>query len=250
MKVSIAPIAFAVLVGCVEVRDNVPDTSKSTTKIDTGSGALAVSSGRVDSSPASSMPKSLPAIGADSPTMIRGYPMAARVALRSDTVSTLSVIDSTPESRPAVSDLEMLRRELVVPVSGVRPEQLHDSYNEMRGGTRRHEAIDILASRGTQVISAASGRVLKLFNSKAGGLMVYAADSSQRFILMYAHLDAYQPGLVEGQSLRRGQPLGIVGTTGNAPAEVPHLHFAIASSGDVNQWWKGAPVNPYPLLTP
>jgi murein DD-endopeptidase MepM/ murein hydrolase activator NlpD len=78
--------------------------------------------------------------------------------------------------------------------------------------------------------------------------MVYAADSSEHFILMYGHLDAYQPGLAEGQPLRRGQPIGIVGTTGNASPTVPHLHFAIASSSDVKVWWKGAPVNPYPLL--
>ena len=92
--------------------------------------------------------------------------------------------------------------------------------------------------------------MLKLFNSKAGGLMVYAADSTERFILMYGHLDAYQPGLADGQPLRRGQPIGVVGTTGNAPATVPHLHFAIARSADVKQWWKGAPVNPFPLLRP
>ena len=118
----------------------------------------------------------------------------------------------------------------------------------MRGGTRKHEALDILAPRGTAVLSAAPGRVLKLFTSKAGGLMVYAADSSEKFILMYGHLDAYQPGLADGQPLHRGQQLGIVGTSGNAAPTVPHLHFAIARSSDVKQWWKGLPVNPYPLL--
>ena len=78
--------------------------------------------------------------------------------------------------------------------------------------------------------------------------MVYAVDSTERFILMYAHLDAYQPGLTAGQPLRRGEPLGIVGTTGDAPPTVPHLHFAIARTSNPAQWWKGTPVNPYPLL--
>jgi murein DD-endopeptidase MepM/ murein hydrolase activator NlpD len=78
--------------------------------------------------------------------------------------------------------------------------------------------------------------------------MVYAADSTERFILMYGHLDAYQPGLAEGQALRRGQQIGVVGTTGNAPPTVPHLHFAVARSSNVKEWWKGSPVNPYPLL--
>ena len=135
-----------------------------------------------------------------------------------------------------------------MPLAGIAPAALHDTYNELRGGARRHVALDILAPRGTPVLSAAPGRVLKLFTSKAGGLMVYAADSTDRFILMYAHLDAYQAGLAEGQLLRRGQPIGIVGTTGNAPPTVPHLHFAIARSADVKQWWKGSPVNPYPML--
>jgi murein DD-endopeptidase MepM/ murein hydrolase activator NlpD len=125
---------------------------------------------------------------------------------------------------------------------------LHDTYDELRGGTRPHEALDILAPRGTPVLSSTNGRVLKLFNSKPGGLMVYAADSTDRFILMYGHLDAYAPGLAEGQPLTQGQVIGTVGTTGNAPPNLPHLHFAIARTNDVKVWWKGDPVNPFPML--
>jgi murein DD-endopeptidase MepM/ murein hydrolase activator NlpD len=140
---------------------------------------------------------------------------------------------------------------LLLPVQGVEPSALHDTYSEQRGGgSRTHEALDIPAPRGTPVLSATGGRVLKLFDSKAGGKMVYAADSSERFILMYAHLDAYAPGLADGQPLKRGQVIGVVGTTGNAPPNVPHLHFAIARSNDVRVWWKGEPVNPFPLLAP
>ena len=98
------------------------------------------------------------------------------------------------------------------------------------------------------MLSAAPGRVLKLYTSEAGGLMVYAADSSERFVLMYAHLDAYAPGLRDGMPLARGQTIGAVGTTGNAPPNVPHLHFAIARVGDVRRWWTGTPVDPRPLL--
>jgi murein DD-endopeptidase MepM/ murein hydrolase activator NlpD len=171
------------------------------------------------------------------------------VALSGDTARTIDVVDSAVAAIPTDPDLATLRREMMVPVSGVPASTLYDNYDEVRGGTRKHEALDIPAPRGTPVLSAANGRVLKLFNSKAGGLMVYAADSTERFILMYAHLDAYQPGLADGQPLLRGQQIGIVGTTGNAPPGVPHLHFAIARSSDVKQWWKGAPVNPYPLLS-
>jgi murein DD-endopeptidase MepM/ murein hydrolase activator NlpD len=238
------------LAACVEVKDR-SDSVAASAKIDTSSGALAVSTGVIDSTPASTTPKTPPLIGMDSLTMIRGVPSAAVTrVLRSDTTAMLREIDSAPAALPTSDDLGVLRREMIVPVRGYTGAMIHDSYDEVRGGTRKHEALDILAARGTPVLSATSGRILKLFDSKAGGLMVYAADSTERFILMYAHLDAYQPGLVEGQRLTQGQQLGTVGTTGNAPANVPHLHFAVAKSADVRLWWKGSPVNPYPLLSP
>jgi murein DD-endopeptidase MepM/ murein hydrolase activator NlpD len=242
-------VALLLLSACIEIKDRGADSTVAKTKIDTGSGSLAVSTDRVDSTPASTAPKTIP-IGPDSVPSVRSLPLDVRQALKSDTTSTLRAIDSSPAALPTATDLDLLRREMIVPVTGVAPSALHDSYDEVRGGTRKHEALDILAARGTPVVSAAPGRILKLFDSKAGGLMVYAADSTEHFILMYAHLDAYQPGLVEGQRLTRGQPLGIVGTTGNAAANVPHLHFAVAKSNDVRIWWKGAPVNPYPLLRP
>ena len=113
-----------------------------------------------------------------------------------------------------------------------------------------HEALDIPAARGTPVQSAADGRVLKLFTSKPGGLMVYAADASDRFVLLYGHLDRYADGLREGMRLERGKVIGYVGTTGNASAGAPHLHFAILRGRPNVRWWDGVPVNPYPLLIP
>lgn len=252
------------LAACVQVGERGADSLH--VKLDTNSGLLATSIGRVDSSAASVTPRRPPLVGADSATMIRGLGSAEITqALRNDTAVAMVVADSMPAVRsapPAVrttpapvidvggGDVDQLRRAMQVPVAGIAPSALRDSYDEMRGGTRRHEALDIPAARGTPVLSATSGRVLKLFDSKAGGLMVYAADSTEHFILMYAHLDQYQPGLAAGQPLRRGQPLGTVGTTGNAPPTVPHLHFAVARSANVAQWWKGAPVNPYLLLKP
>ena len=248
---SILPFGLLIALGaCIQIQDRTPDSLHA--KIDTSNGLLATSTTHVDSSPASSVPRTPPLIGADSATVVHGGPIPVEVqqALRSDTASTLTAIDSSPAAAPSPTDLDVLRREMQVPVRGMTPAMLHDTYGELRDGTRQHQALDILAPRGTPVLSAASGRVLKLFTSKAGGLMVYAADSSEHFILMYAHLDAYQPGLAAGQPLKRGQQIGIVGTTGNAPANVPHLHFAIARSPNVAVWWKGSPVNPYPLLTP
>lgn len=144
-------------------------------------------------------------------------------------------------------ELAELKSALAIPVQGVTRSQLRDTYAESRG-SRVHDAIDILAPRGTPVLSATDGRLLKLFSSKAGGLMVYASDPSDRFIFMYGHLDRYADGLKEGMPLKRGQVIGYVGTTGNAPPNTPHLHFAIARGRPSVAWWRGTPVNPYPLL--
>jgi murein DD-endopeptidase MepM/ murein hydrolase activator NlpD len=150
----------------------------------------------------------------------------------------------------ADADLRVLAAQLIVPVQGIRPEELNDTFTAPRGGgSRSHEALDILAPRGTPVLSATDGVLRKFHDSAAGGLMVYAGDATDRFVLMYGHLDRYADGLVEGQPLRRGQVIGYVGTTGNAPAGTPHLHFAIARGQPSVAWWRGTPVDPYPLLT-
>ena len=153
----------------------------------------------------------------------------------------------TSDVVPTAAELAELHAEMAMPLAGIRAADLPDTFLESRGD-HVHHALDIPAPRGTPVLSATPGRVLKLFTSQAGGLMVYAADSSERFVLMYAHLDAYAPGLRDGQPLARGQPIGVVGTTGNAPPNLPHLHFAIARPGNVARWWTGTPVNPRPLL--
>lgn len=140
------------------------------------------------------------------------------------------------------------RTALLIPVSGVRAEQLTDTYSQTRGGNRIHEALDIMAPRGTPVVAAGDGTVVKLFTSDAGGLTVYQFDPTQTHAYYYAHLDRYAPGLQEGQQLRQGDLVGYVGSTGNASPDAPHLHFAIFLLGPEKQWWKGTPVNPYPLL--
>jgi murein DD-endopeptidase MepM/ murein hydrolase activator NlpD len=138
-------------------------------------------------------------------------------------------------------------RPLIVPVAGVDRSAMRDMFDEVRGN-RRHEAIDILAPRGTPVIAADDGTVKKLFTSVPGGLTVYEFDPDQRFCYYYAHLDRYADGLHEGQQLHRGEVLGYVGTTGNAPKDTPHLHFALIRLDPDKRWWKGTYVNPYPLL--
>lgn len=139
---------------------------------------------------------------------------------------------------------------LAVPVRGVEPKELVDTFTQARaGGARRHDAIDIMASEGTPVVAAADGRVEKLFFSDGGGgITVYVRSPDTRWTYYYAHLQGYAPGLTEGQQIRRGQLVGRVGHTGNANPAGPHLHFAINRMEPGERWWQGSPINPYPLL--
>jgi len=137
---------------------------------------------------------------------------------------------------------------LALPVVGIKPDQLIDTYDAARGEGRRHDAIDIMAAEGTPVIAAADGTVEKLFNSVRGGITIYERSVDHRWVYYYAHLSAYAPGLHEGQELKRGQVIGRVGHTGDASAAGPHLHFAINSMAPGERWWDGTAINPYPLL--
>lgn len=193
-----------------------------------------------------------PEVRVDSPVGIpdstASTPLAEQVAIITAESTAAAVITDTGSVATA-QELAELSAALDVPVQGVMRMQLRDTYTEPRGG-RVHEALDILAARGTPVLSATDGRLLKLFNSKPGGLMVYATDSSERFILLYGHLDRYADGMIDGMRLVRGQVIGYVGTTGNAPIATPHLHFGILRGHPKVSWYKGVPVNPHPLLVP
>ena len=137
---------------------------------------------------------------------------------------------------------------LVLPVAGVTPSQLVDTYMQARGENRVHDAIDIMAPAGTPVLAAVDGPVAKLFTSDLGGLTIYQFDDAGRRVYYYAHLQGYAAGLAEGQRLRQGQVIGSVGSSGNASADAPHLHFTVGDLGPEKQWSKSTPVNPYPLL--
>jgi len=142
----------------------------------------------------------------------------------------------------------ILGRGLIVPVAGVAVSQLQDSFDEGRDEGRVHRALDILAPRGTPVLSADDGRILRVRPNTLGGNTVYATDPAGRVVYYYAHLDAYQPGLTEGQTIARGDVLGIVGTTGNAPKDTPHLHFQVMSMPADGKYWDGEAINPFPLF--
>jgi murein DD-endopeptidase MepM/ murein hydrolase activator NlpD len=126
------------------------------------------------------------------------------------------------------------------------PKSLRDDFGDPRTG-HAHEALDILAPRGTPVVAVDDGVVQKLFTSVRGGLTIYHFDPEGAYSYYYAHLDRYADGLREGQALRKGDVIGYVGTTGNAPPQTPHLHFAIFKLGPEKEWWKGAAINPFPV---
>lgn len=150
---------------------------------------------------------------------------------------------STAPAAPAVAGSG-----LIVPVSGVTVAQLSNTFDDARGQGRVHEALDIMAPRGTPVLAVADGTVEKLFTSDRGGLTVYQFEPSGRHAYYYAHLDRYAAGLDEGDPLEQGQVIGYVGSTGNASEDAPHLHFAIFVLGPEKRWWEGTAINPYPIL--
>lgn len=138
---------------------------------------------------------------------------------------------------------------LLFPVAGGHEAKLADSFDEPRdGGTRVHRAIDIMAPRGTPVLAVSDGRILRLSNTAKGGISVYAANLDEQYVYYYAHLDRYHPSVYAGRPLLRGDTIGYVGTTGNAPKDLPHLHFQLMRMPSDRKYWNGEPINPYPLL--
>lgn len=152
------------------------------------------------------------------------------------------------EAAPAATQTGDAPTGLLLPVQGIQPSQLRDTFTDARSEGRVHDAIDIMADAGTPVLAVADGTVEKLFDSERGGLTIYQFESSGRWCYYYAHLQRYADGLAEKQAIKRGEVIGYVGSTGNASADAPHLHFEVHVLGPEKQWWKGESINPYPLL--
>ncbi|MGH7572905.1 MAG: M23 family metallopeptidase [Gemmatimonadota bacterium] len=165
--------------------------------------------------------------------------------------STMDVTASTAIDDDSLAALiETLRgRDLELPVLEIDQGDLRDDYGDPRSGGRTHEALDILAPRGTPVIAVEDGRIASLDPSQGGGgIVVYQYDPTGEFVYYYAHLEGYADGLEEGGGVEQGDILGYVGTSGNAPPDVPHLHFGIYKTSVGYRWWKGIPINPFAVL--
>ena len=175
----------------------------------------------------------------------------ARPASTADTEGEGGVPNPMLDSEAPVAPSADETRNLLVPVLNIRRSDLVDTYEQSRGeGERLHEAIDIMAPKGTSVVAAGPGTIERLFFSDRGGNTIYVRSLDGRTIHYYAHLDDYARGLREGQRITRGQRLGTVGSSGNAEADAPHLHFQIMRTTPESEWWEPAsPINPYPLLS-
>src|SRR5690349_22779177 len=162
----------------------------------------------------------------------------------------VKVVETKAGNVAVAESVEVGPAGLAIPVAGIKANQLTDTFTQARaGGARIHDAIDIMADEGTPVIAATDGTVEKLFFSQGGGgITAYVRSPDQKWTYYYAHLQSYAPGLAEGQQIKRGQPIGRVGHTGNANPDGPHLHFAINQMRPGEKWYQGSPINPYPLL--
>lgn len=154
--------------------------------------------------------------------------------------------DSATSGDPDDAAITTLRhRRLRLPIDDAVVERLEGMFARTRDGNPPHEAVDIVAPRDTPIHAVEDGTIARLFTSTAGGLTIYQFDPDQRFSYYYAHLERYAPGLAEGQRVMRGDVIGFVGTSGNAPPDTPHLHFAIFELEAKRQWWSGRPIDPY-----
>ncbi|GAA4019878.1 M23 family metallopeptidase [Sphingomonas swuensis] len=179
-------------------------------------------------------------------------PPGATTAILSETAEKVGLDGSrrAPRASVEVGRATIAPSGLAIPVAGVASSELSDTFTASRGGGRRvHNAIDIMAPRGTPVVSATDGTVEKLYFSRGGGgVTAYVRSPDGLWLHYYAHLDAYSPNLREGQRIRRGELVGTVGVSGNANPSGPHLHYAIYRMSPGERWYQGAPINPYPLL--
>jgi murein DD-endopeptidase MepM/ murein hydrolase activator NlpD len=170
--------------------------------------------------------------------------LAGAAILVAMSIGRVSEAHAAPIAIPARAGSDAI----ILPVAGIAAESLRDTYEQGRSGGRTHHALDIMASRGTPVLAATDGTIRKLFTSDAGGLTIYQFDSREERVYYYAHLDRYA-SISEGMHVSRGEVIGYVGSSGNAREDAPHLHFAIELLPATKEWWKGEPVNPYPILT-
>jgi peptidoglycan LD-endopeptidase LytH len=189
---------------------------------------------------------SLQPVRAAAPLPAASAPVVPPPAVQTPVVSPPRIPPPPPMAAPEPA-MQNEVPDLLIPVQGVSRSSILDTFHEGREG-RQHEAVDIMAPRGTPVLAAAGGTIVKLFQSRRGGITIYEFDPTKTWCYYYAHLDRYATGITEDMTVRKGQVIGYVGSTGDASPEAPHLHFAIFRLGPEKKWWQGTAINPYPIL--
>ncbi|HKW01571.1 MAG TPA: M23 family metallopeptidase [Vicinamibacterales bacterium] len=184
-----------------------------------------------------------PALSADGADENRAAIVAPATPTPLPVAKASPALEVSPTRSESASDLRA--RHLLIPLAGVEPSALRDSFDDARDHTRRHEALDILAPRNTPVRAVEGGTIAKLFLSKAGGITLCQFDPTETYAYYYAHLERYAPGLHERQTVSAGDIIGYVGTSGNAPPDTPHLHFAIFKLTPEKHWWQGEAIDPF-----
>ncbi len=194
------------------------------------------------------------ASGCSRPVLYYPTPEPAPAAPAAVPVVTATTASASPAATPrelatAAEGAEYLReRQIVMPVAGVDPSKLEDTFLAGRDGDRTHRAIDILAPRGTPILAADDGKILRMSNNTLGGITIYAVDTENRLVYYYAHLDHYNDAMSPGRAISKGDTLGYVGTTGNAPKDIPHLHFQVMRWPADGKYWNGDPIDPFQAL--
>lgn len=191
-----------------------------------------------------------------SPALAPVPPVGSATSTPAQTPGPLNAEGTPPpleNNQPAAKDATLAGSfvgtlKLIIPVVGVRPDQLLDTFTDARSEGRVHDAIDIPAPAGTPVVAAADGEIIKLFQSERGGTTIYQLSQDKKLVFYYAHLQGYADGLAAGKFVKQGEVIGYVGDTGNAGAGNFHLHFSIAIISDPKRYWEGTNINPYPLL--
>ncbi len=127
---------------------------------------------------------------------------------------------------------------------GVGVKDISSNFGDPRdGGARAHEGEDIMAVKGTPIVSPTNAVVIRIttnLTSSEGNAVYTANPGGETFV--YMHLDRIGEGVVSGLVLGQGSLIGYVGNTGNASGGAAHLHLEIHNSS-------GVPTDPFPRLT-
>src|SRR5579885_1740119 len=188
------------------------------------------------------------AAGCSRPVLYYPAPEAAPAPPVEAPARTAVVSPSRPVAEPSTDAEYLSARHLLVPVAGADMSKVDDTFLDGRDGERIHHAIDILAPRGTPILSADDGKILRMSTNALGGITMYTVDPSNRIVYYYAHMDHYNDAMSPGRAISRGDTLGFVGTTGNAPKDTPHLHFQIMRWPADGKYWNGEPIDPFEFL--